>query len=77
MTRMTGANDMIIAHELLHTVGASDKYDLASGAPLYPDRLRRPATSSRSYPQERDRDHGRAAPGVGQRVGNADAASAT
>ncbi len=34
---MTGANAMIIAHEFLHTVGASDKYDLASGAPLYPD----------------------------------------
>lgn len=33
---MTGANDMVIAHELLHTVGASDKYDLATGAPLYP-----------------------------------------
>ena len=33
---MTGANGMIIAHEFLHTVGASDKYDLGSGAPLYP-----------------------------------------
>lgn len=33
---MTGANSMVIAHELLHTVGASDKYDLATDAPLYP-----------------------------------------
>jgi hypothetical protein len=33
---MTGRNDIVIAHELLHTVGASDKYDLASGAPLFP-----------------------------------------
>ena len=33
---MTGANNMVIAHELLHTVGASDKYDLGSGAPLFP-----------------------------------------
>lgn len=33
---MTGANDIVIAHELMHTVGATDKYDLASGEPLYP-----------------------------------------
>ena len=34
---MTGANDIVIAHELLHTVGATDKYDLGTGEPLYPD----------------------------------------
>ena len=34
--RHEGANDIVIAHELLHTVGASDKYDLATGAPRYP-----------------------------------------
>jgi hypothetical protein len=33
---MKGSNNIVIAHELLHTVGASDKYDLASGAPLFP-----------------------------------------
>jgi hypothetical protein len=33
---MTGSNAIVIAHELLHTVGATDKYDLASGEPLYP-----------------------------------------
>ena len=33
---MTGANNVVIAHEILHTLGASDKYDLASLAPLYP-----------------------------------------
>ena len=33
---MNGSNDIVIAHELLHTVGASDKYDLRSGAPLFP-----------------------------------------
>ena len=33
---MSGANDIVLAHELLHTVGATDKYDLASGVPLYP-----------------------------------------
>jgi hypothetical protein len=34
---MNGANDVIIAHELLHTLGASDKYDPANDAPHYPD----------------------------------------
>jgi hypothetical protein len=29
-------NHVVIAHELLHTVGATDKYDLTSGQPLYP-----------------------------------------
>ena len=47
---MNGSNDIVIAHELLHTVGASDKYDLSSGAPLFPigfaDPDRRPL-----YPQ--------------------------
>ena len=33
---MTGSNSVVIAHEILHTLGASDKYDLASLAPLYP-----------------------------------------
>ena len=29
-------NNIIIAHELLHTLGATDKYDLQTGQPLYP-----------------------------------------
>ncbi|MBS0393088.1 MAG: hypothetical protein JSR54_00610 [Proteobacteria bacterium] len=29
-------NAIVIAHELLHTVGATDKYDPATDAPLYP-----------------------------------------
>ncbi len=33
---MAGANDVIIAHEMLHTLGATDKYDPANDAPLYP-----------------------------------------
>lgn len=33
---MGGANAIVIAHELLHTVGAGDKYDLATNVPLYP-----------------------------------------
>jgi hypothetical protein len=34
--RMTRTNNVIIAHEILHTLGASDKYDPATLAPLYP-----------------------------------------
>jgi hypothetical protein len=33
---MTGSNDIVIAHELMHTVGALDKYDPATGEPVYP-----------------------------------------
>lgn len=33
---MTRPNNVVIAHEILHTLGASDKYDLESLAPLYP-----------------------------------------
>ncbi len=33
---MTGSNDVVIAHELMHTVGATDKYDFATDQPLYP-----------------------------------------
>jgi hypothetical protein len=32
-----GENDVIIAHELLHTLGATDKYQAANDAPLFPD----------------------------------------
>lgn len=31
-----GGNQIVIAHELLHTLGASDKYD-AAGLPVFPD----------------------------------------
>ncbi|MGQ0442188.1 MAG: hypothetical protein ACT4OH_01905, partial [Methylophilaceae bacterium] len=30
-------NLVIVAHELLHTLSATDKYDLGSGLPIYPD----------------------------------------
>jgi len=49
---MAGGNNVVIAHELMHTLGATDKYDLGTGAPLYPngfaDPDRRPL-----YPQGR------------------------
>jgi hypothetical protein len=45
-----GGNQVVIAHELLHTLGASDKYDLATGQPLDPGGLGDPEASPR-YPQ--------------------------
>jgi hypothetical protein len=40
-----GSNQVVVAHELLHTLGASDKYDRATGLPLVPDGLGDPAQS--------------------------------
>jgi hypothetical protein len=34
---MNDENNVVIAHELLHTVGATDKYDPANDAPRFPD----------------------------------------
>lgn len=34
---MDGSNDVVIAHEILHTLGATDKYDYATDAPRFPD----------------------------------------
>jgi hypothetical protein len=42
-----GRNQVVLTHELLHTVGASDKYDPASGAPLYPDGYAEPLREPR------------------------------
>lgn len=33
---MASQNNVVIAHEFLHTLGATDKYDLASNQPIYP-----------------------------------------
>jgi hypothetical protein len=33
---MTSRNNVVIAHEILHTLGATDKYDPQTLAPLYP-----------------------------------------
>jgi hypothetical protein len=35
--RMTPQNNVVIAHELLHTLGARDKYDPASNLPRFPE----------------------------------------
>lgn len=47
---MAGSNNIVIAHELLHTVGATDKYDFGTGAPLYPAGFGDPDREPR-YPQ--------------------------
>lgn len=47
---MAGSNNIVIAHELLHTLGATDKYDFANGAPLYPQGFAAPDQEPR-YPQ--------------------------
>jgi len=49
--RMTGSNHTVIAHELLHTVGATDKYELGSNLPRYPDGFAEPERKPR-YPQQ-------------------------
>ena len=47
---MTGSNAIVIAHETLHTVGATDKYDIETGVPIYPGGYGEPALSPR-FPQ--------------------------
>ena len=34
---MARQNNVVIAHEFLHTLGATDKYDIDTGLPAYPD----------------------------------------
>ena len=40
--RHEGANNVIIAHEFMHTLGATDKYELGTGQPLAPEGLAEP-----------------------------------
>jgi hypothetical protein len=47
---MNGANNVVIAHELLHAVGATDKYNPADDAPRFPDGYGDPAQRP-LYPQ--------------------------
>ncbi len=44
-------NRIVIAHELLHTFGATDKYDLDTGLPNYPDGFADPQLVPR-FPQQ-------------------------
>lgn len=48
--RMMGSNDVVTAHELLHTLGATDKYDPATNQPVPPDGCAEPQREP-LYPQ--------------------------
>jgi hypothetical protein len=45
-----GSNQVVVAHELLHTLGATDKYDPGTGRPLVPVGLGEPDRDP-TYPQ--------------------------
>jgi hypothetical protein len=45
-----GGNNVVIAHELMHTFGATDKYDPAGNLPLFPDGYAAPRADP-LYPQ--------------------------
>lgn len=45
-----GSNQVVLAHELLHTLGATDKYGGASNLPRYPEGFAEPGTAP-SLPQ--------------------------
>jgi hypothetical protein len=47
-----GANQVVLAHEILHTLGATDKYDLATNSPRHPDGFAEPHAQP-LYPQRR------------------------
>jgi hypothetical protein len=47
---MAGSNAVIISHELLHTLGATDKYEPGGNLPRFPDGYAEPERSPR-YPQ--------------------------
>lgn len=49
--KMTLSNSVVITHEVLHTLGATDKYDLSTGQPIFPDGFAE-ADRSPLYPQE-------------------------
>lgn len=48
---MEGSNNVVIAHELLHTFGATDKYDPGSNRPQFPDGYAEP-NAQPLYPQQ-------------------------
>jgi hypothetical protein len=50
--RMTTENNIIIAHELLHTVGATDKYYVDTNFPVYPIGYAEPERTP-LYPQKK------------------------
>ncbi len=50
--KMSKGNNIVIAHEILHTVGASDKYDPRTNLPLFPAGFADPDKQP-SFPQKK------------------------
>jgi len=50
--QLRGRNNVVIAHEFLHTLGASDKYDPTSAQPIAPDGIAEPDRAP-LYPQKK------------------------
>ena len=50
--RMTETNNVVITHELLHIVGATDKYDPRTNFPIYPEGFAEPDAKP-LYPQSK------------------------
>lgn len=50
-TKYESQNAVIVAHELLHTLGASDKYNLSTNQPFYPEGFAEPQKNP-LYPQD-------------------------
>lgn len=48
---MAGSNSVVVAHEILHALGATDRYDPATNLPLVPDGLGDPEQHP-LYPQD-------------------------
>lgn len=49
--KLENKNNIVLTHEFLHTVGATDKYDLRTGEPLFPEGFVDPDKQP-LYPQE-------------------------
>jgi hypothetical protein len=50
--KMAAENNIVMLHELLHTLGAKDEYDLRTNQPLYPDGYAEPERQPR-LPQKK------------------------
>ncbi len=50
--RQAEQNNVVILHEIMHTLGASDKYDLSTGHPIYPEGFAEPDKMPR-FPQQK------------------------
>lgn len=59
--KFAARNNVIVLHEMLHTLGATDKYNLNNGQPIFPEGYAAPEANPR-YPQRRAEIMGAAVP---------------